>query len=317
MGSFMGHVIPGTLFLAVGLWHIVCSIHGFAVQPKAFRARVWHPLPGRLKYLELYVITVGAFVDAFFVELLMGTHYRPIRHGTIAPGELNNFEHAAMLLMFFLLGATALIHEKTSLLSLPDGFLHLAAALAFTAEFLLFYFHSTSHAGLEGRYHELLALLIALCVLFALLSALHPTSFLVDLGGAMAVTLQGLWFYQTALTLYGSMIPKGCRTLPSSDVECTSPAAEERGQSLANLLFSAHVMSVLVGVILVYSITLRWWGHANIWNITYEPKYEVHGKEEDLFLDSAAPENELELPVSMPSERKSLRPSRSGLGNLY
>nr|DAD26160.1 TPA_asm: hypothetical protein HUJ06_027628 [Nelumbo nucifera] len=76
MGSFKGHVLPGTLFLLVGVWHIRSSMVRYMKNPKGFRVRVWNPVPGfdgRFKYTELYVVAIGAFVD-MCIELLYSTH---------------------------------------------------------------------------------------------------------------------------------------------------------------------------------------------------------------------------------------------------
>ncbi|CAI7849172.1 unnamed protein product [Closterium sp. NIES-53] len=121
MGSFAGHIIPGTLFLLVGLWHLRCSIKNYLAAPQAFVSRLWHPapLPGHWARLELYIIVVGSFLDMALVELGVGTGFHPIENGGVAPGHLNNFEHAAMLLMFFLLGCALLISETTRGCSSP------------------------------------------------------------------------------------------------------------------------------------------------------------------------------------------------------
>ncbi|GJP46445.1 hypothetical protein CLOM_g5730 [Closterium sp. NIES-68] len=258
MGSFEGHIIPGTLFLLVGLWHLRCGIKNYLAAPQAFVSRVWHPapLPGHWSRLELYIIVAGSFLDMTLVELGVGTGFRPIENGGVAPGQLNNFEHASMLLMFFVLGCAVLVSETTSLLPLPQGACHIIAALAFLCEGLLFSLHSTAHHGLEPRYHLLLALCIATCVACALLAAACPHSFLLDAVGSAAIAMQGLWFWQTAMSLYGPFIPSGCHLEPDT-VYCDSEASEHRGMALAVLQFIALLASTLVLALVYYGMAAR------------------------------------------------------------
>ncbi|KAL7111901.1 hypothetical protein ACP275_05G118400 [Erythranthe tilingii] len=249
MGSFKGHMLPGTLFLVVGIWHIWSSVFRYASNPKSFRVRVWSPVNGfggRVKYLELYVIAVGSFID-LCIEFLYSTHLKIVVNGALNPSHMNDFEHSGMLLMFFIFGIVALLSEKTSILPLPEGALCFIASSAFAAEYLLFYFHSTSHKGLEGYYHFILVLLIGLCILSTVAGALFPASFPVDLCSGVAITLQGLWFYQTAFTLYGSMMPKGC-LLEENEITCSSIEHEIHGELLANFQLFVQVLSVLFGV---------------------------------------------------------------------
>ncbi|GLU05314.1 hypothetical protein SLE2022_224190 [Rubroshorea leprosula] len=265
MGSFKGHALPGTLFLAVGLWHIWSAVLRYVSNPKSFRVQVWNPVPGfdgKLKYLELYVIAIGAFID-MCIELLYSTHLKFFVNGVLNPSHLNDFEHSGMLLMFLIFGVITLLSEKTSYVPLPQGALCLIAAAAFCAEYLLFYFHSTSHKGLEGYYHLLLVLLIALCILTTVGGALFPTSFPVDLCSGIAITLQGLWFYQTALTLYGPMMPDGCQ-LKGNSIICRSADSEIRGELLANFQLFALVLGVLVAVVGSYVFAVSRYGISDL-----------------------------------------------------
>ena len=115
MGSFKGHVLPGTLFLLVGVWHIWSSVFRYVSNPKMFRVRVWNPVPGfdgRLKYLELYLVMIGAFID-MCIELLYSSHLKFFVNGVLNPTHMNDFEHSGMLLMFFIFGVVALLSENT------------------------------------------------------------------------------------------------------------------------------------------------------------------------------------------------------------
>lgn len=263
MGSFKGHVVPGTLFLVVGLWHMWCSVYRYVTRPQTFQIRVWNPVPGfdgRLKYLELYMVVIGSFID-LCIELVYAPHLKYFVNGVLNPNHMNNFEHSGMLIMFFIFGLIALISVKTSILPLPDGALCLIAATAFSSEYLLFYFHSTNHKGLEGYYHYILVLLIGLCVLTSVVGSLVPSSFPLDLSNSIAITLQGLWFYQTAFTLYGPMMPDGCQ-LKGDDIVCHSAESLIRGELLANFQLFSMVAGVFVVISVFYSFVNSKFDHS-------------------------------------------------------
>ncbi|WVZ50283.1 hypothetical protein U9M48_001553 [Paspalum notatum var. saurae] len=269
MGSFKGHALPGTLFFVVGLWRVWSAVARYAASPRTFRVRAWNPVGGSgstspVRLLELYVVAGGAFAD-MCVEVLYSTHLRVFADGGVNPAHLNDLEHGGMLLMFFLFGALALASQLWPRhLPLTDGALCLAAAAAFTAELLLFYFHSTTHMGLEGYYHYLLVVLVALCVAATVLGALLPASFPVDLASGVLIALQGLWFWQTAFTLYGAALPAGCARDADGHVDCRARAAQERAEQLANFQLFGLVFLAFVYVLGCYAVAAAKYGQLEL-----------------------------------------------------
>uniref|UniRef100_A0A0D9XUA9 Uncharacterized protein n=1 Tax=Leersia perrieri TaxID=77586 RepID=A0A0D9XUA9_9ORYZ len=286
----------------VGAWHVWAAAARFAADPTGFRLRTWNAVEppampssfvgNKARHLELYVIAGGAFAD-MCVEVLYSTHLRIFADGGINPAHLNDLEHGGMLLMFFLFGALALISQKTRYLPLPEGALCLVAATAFTAELLLFYFHSTTHQGLEGYYHYLLVVVVFLCVAASVLGAILPSSFPVDAASGAAVALQGLWFYQTAFTLYGPMLPAGCRRDGDGHIDCPSHAAQERAEQLANFQLFGLVFLVSGYVIACFAVAAARFGHPELKTMydrhvaALEVKLLAGGGEADRFVGSA------------------------------
>lgn len=200
------------------------------------------------------------------IELFYSTHLKIFVGGVLNPSHMNDFEHSGMLFMFFILGVVIILTEKTRFVPLPEGALCLIAAAAFCTEYLLFYFHSTTHKGLEGCYHTLLVYLIGLCILSSVAGALLPTSFPVDLCKGIAITLQGIWFYQTAFVLYGPMLPDGCKIRDNS-ITCHSDDSEVRGELLASFQLFVAVLVVFVGTLASYAYAASKYGNSQVTNL--------------------------------------------------
>jgi hypothetical protein len=203
MGTFLGHCLPAFFFLAIGLWHLYSCLVSYAHSDRQkYVAEVYHEGPGRFRYIELHLIIGATLFDIVF-ELLLSTDFRPLdKNGHIPMSLLNDYEHSAMLFLFFLFALATLISESTDLLPLPQGALHAIAGVCFSIEFLLFHFHSANHEGLEAQAHTLLTIPIFACLALSWLLTWRNGSFILDLAAAASLVLQGTWFLQVAFTLF-------------------------------------------------------------------------------------------------------------------
>lgn len=263
MGTFIGHVLPGTGFLLIGLWHLFNTITNYARAPWDFHTRPWFPVKfreGKLRYLELAAIIAGSCLS-ILAELFIG----PERHQPLAddwsipPEHLNNFEHSSISL-FFLIYASVALYVALSKLTVPAGALHVIAALAFSQELLLFHLHSADHMGAEGQYHWLLQLIVVVTLSATLLEIPLPQSFLVATVRSASLVFQGAWFVNMGFMLWiPAFIPKGChmvRTEGHDVVKCASHEATMRAKALANLQFNWYLAAILVSTVIFYARTV-------------------------------------------------------------
>lgn len=275
MGTFIGHVAPGTGFLLIGLWHLCNTITNYAHSPWDFHTRPWFPAKfgrGKFKYTELVAIITGS-VLSILAELFIG----PERHQPLAddwsipPEHLNNFEHSSISL-FFLIYASVALYTELRKLTVPPGALHVIAALAFSQELLLFHLHSADHMGAEGHYHWLLQLIVVVTLSATLLEVAFPQSFLLATVSSASLVFQGAWFVHMGFMLWiPAFIPKGCqmvRTEGHDVVKCASQEATMRAKALANLQFNWYLAGIVLFMIILYA---KMTGHRAEAPVTYQP----------------------------------------------
>ncbi|GJP29410.1 hypothetical protein CLOM_g16676 [Closterium sp. NIES-68] len=254
MGSFSGHVIPGSLILFLGLWNLRCSVISFLTSPRAFVARVWHPvpLPGHWARLQLYAVVGGgfAYMVSEFVHLFM-----------LSRVQLNSYEHLSTNVAFVVAYSVLLVHASTKLLPFPRGTPQVIVAFPFTCAAVMFLFHSTAHHGpIEARYHLFIVPIAAATVLSLLLSAAFPTSFLLDILANVGVFLQGAWYWVTAAALYGYMQPPHCRTSPTEPdykLVCEGDKWDHLGISLVYVHFAFLFSATVVALVGCYALAAQ------------------------------------------------------------
>ncbi|CAK7339163.1 unnamed protein product [Dovyalis caffra] len=255
MGNFVGHVLPGMAFFILGLWHLFNHIKLHSRQSNSYASSTWFPTT-KLRYLELYSIMLGSSIS-ISMELFIGPekHHPFDVDGTIPSNHLRNFEHSLISMSFFVYAVFAIVLDRIGA-EAKYGLTHLVGAIAFGQQLLIFRLHSTYHKGLEGQYHLLLQIFIAISLITTLMGIGLPRSFLVSFVRSLSIFFQGVWFIVMGFMLWTPrLIPKGC-SIYSDDghkiVRCDSEEALHRAKSLANILFSWFVVGLTIFAISLY-----------------------------------------------------------------
>lgn len=273
MGTAAGHFLPGLLLLGIGFWHLICGARNYIRHPREYSARAWHPvgaLSGRLSHLEIYLLVLILPLAVLF-QLTVSTHFQPIEDGMIPSNRVSSFQHATVLLMFWVWAVISLVADTTALLPLPTGATFLLAAVAFAMEVLVLgsevaqmYGKELQVTGLESKCYSLLAYVSMVCAASSLLLAWNPKAFLADLILSAAVLLQGAWSFQIGLSLYvDAFIPAGCARLahlPSgvdASTQCDLLDSVVRAMALMDLAFATHVVAVVLVTVTAYGLVAR------------------------------------------------------------
>ncbi|KAF0915746.1 hypothetical protein E2562_038594 [Oryza meyeriana var. granulata] len=253
--SSIGHILPGAGFVAVGLWHLFNHVKLFSLRPDSYVAPVWFPVP-RARYLELALILAGSAME-FMMEMFVdhSTFLPFAADGSIPSDRLHNHEHAIICLALVVYAGAA-VHLDRVRARGRGALCLLLVATVFAQELLVFHFHSTDHAGVEGQYHWLLQVVVAACLATALLGIGFPRSFAVSLVRSACITFQGLWLAVIgAMVWMPSLVPKGCSLVREDGrdtVRCHSKESLHRAKALANLQFGWYLSFITVFVIALY-----------------------------------------------------------------
>ncbi len=250
MGTYEGHVLPGSFFIIFGLWwwlHILALVaqaqarflqHRFSSVRKPrncafeleFESTTWCKVPVLCMKrfpVEPCLKVIAASVG-IIAELTKG-EWSLFDKSSGHFSHLNNFSHATMF-SIFLLGAVVEILRFYSILFLPAAVDHVLASLAFFLVGELFYYHIDGRSKLDQKLHILLYTVAFSIAFVILLEAWQRRSFVLFITRAFLVVLLGTWFIQIAHVLYGSH--------PWHNIESN--------RAFVVIVFSWHVLGLLV-----------------------------------------------------------------------
>lgn len=231
MGSFVGHVLPGSLFVCFSAWWMCALLAGhfrsgrrrelhrtnaavdrLAARPVDFRhhrnnalegllivgATFYRAASARLQLIRLHTVRPTCTQVILLPLAILGEYYTGLRDGR--PTAPENVQHIAMYLFFLLVGLVQLLDfHQCSPLPAASALLY---ALAFLVEALLMLFHLHAQHAFDQHLHRLLALASVACAVGSLLEHLHPHSLVAQLVRPLFAMLQGVWFFHIAFTSY-------------------------------------------------------------------------------------------------------------------
>lgn len=200
MGSFSGHALPGTFFVAFAIWYIVQSYRRYFIcrlRNSRFTSTVAYPCDcvcGRLKELPL-----EAFIKIFFVIVgFSGEIITGFSKGHFV--SLGNSQHATM---FFFFGITGVVDVLVFYRApLPPDIDYVSNILAFMVEWLLFKFHLHGRTQLDVLLHTLLIYAVIANTIAVAMEMRYRHSLLGPLGRSYFLLVQGTWFWQVGFILY-------------------------------------------------------------------------------------------------------------------
>lgn len=268
MGSLAGHALPGSFFLLHGLiWAILSmwmqltskvskknkkeattksSFFEYRREHRLAR-KSWIPLPccPRIPVepiIKVVLPFIGILVEAF-LDYFHGKLGFFVYHITQSGGRLNDmakFHHIIMYGSFLVSGIVDII---SLVVKLPRQASQIFFSLAFWVEWMLFYSHSDSNNSLNVSFHFLLNLTILLCVIITALRIFYFSHFLINVGVAFSIMLQGTWFIQVGMSLYP---PNGTNALKISD--------PHRATMYVYAIFTVHVLLLALSFLVLWGV---------------------------------------------------------------
>eukprot|EP00731_Ephydatia_muelleri_P012454 Em0006g1348a len=155
--------------------------------------------------VKVFCSVVGIMVECVDIVTDPATSrtYPKLYTVTNPDGSFNDLSQLQHITMYSAFALSGLVDLLILCVRCPDHTSQVFLALAFLVEGALFHFHTGGMTPLSTQLHVTLTIIIFLCSLFVLFRVWFPTSYLVNTGFGLTMTLQGTWFIQVGDILYG------------------------------------------------------------------------------------------------------------------
>ncbi|XP_078481394.1 transmembrane protein 45B-like [Ciona intestinalis] len=201
MGTFGGHVLPGSFFLCFGFWYTLKYSWNF-LRKKTNRTAPFCSCRG----IQCHVIVVEGIIKIVFTTLgiILELFFTGPPHGSLYDHNgrfthANNWQHATMYFFFGISGVADIV-SHTARHVLPAGIDRLFGGLALFIEGYLFFFHLHGRSNIDTRVHVLLVLTVWPSALFAFIECLVMNKsellHIFEMLHTVLLIAQGTWFWQ-------------------------------------------------------------------------------------------------------------------------
>jgi len=242
MGSFGGHILPGSFFIVFGVWWTT-QISKIRLERGRNRERSGQR---RLeKYRTFFPCTLYGYSLPLepFIKILSTSIGICIEFNSSFKAEKNvapDNQHIIMYLMF-LINSLCEVFTYYKVL-VPKGTDYFTGSLAFLIEAMLFLFHIEHQDKFEQTIHLLLIFVISLCCLTSTIEAWMPDKLSFKYIRAFFTILQGTWFWQIAFFIYN----------PIPGYPMVWHAASPHAQNMwVSVIFSWHCIAILTLQLLI------------------------------------------------------------------
>ncbi|RWS22417.1 hypothetical protein B4U80_11378 [Leptotrombidium deliense] len=202
MGTFVGHALPGSLFLIVSFWWAADVLNYYYRNVAKRKSANLSTSDMKLDFSSCHgKLGQGLFVVSLTVVGMVGEYLTAFDKGPVMCKD--NLQHMSMYLFFFFFGLSYLFSYCGA--SLPLDAPYFTLVLSFFGETLLFFFHLHGRSHLDIHVHTLLIVVTSLCTLCTCFEWLHKRSVLAALGRPFWCCVQGTWFWQVGFILYNPL----------------------------------------------------------------------------------------------------------------
>jgi len=207
MGSYGGHILPGTFFLIFGIWYAIR--YSVAYLRTKSKNEVFYCCKGKIPFsvpviegvTKIVMICIGILVELYYPGAPMGQIHNSEGKFT---GPMN-WQHATMYFFFGISGLADVISYSARHV-VPPGLDRFFGGLALFIEGYLFFFHLHGRSLVDIRVHVLLVLMVWPSSVVAILETFfinnRKTLHILEMFRSVTVFAQGLWFWQVAYILY-------------------------------------------------------------------------------------------------------------------